>query len=580
MKKVLAIDIETQGDDGDPDITRDKILIISAVWDDGTEYLFDAKAVPQWFLRLLEDPDVLKLAHSAPFEIAFLKRDYDVAVWPVWDTLGCERLLVAGLLGVSSGLKAVCERRLNRTLNKGIRDRFKLGASAIGDAEREYCLEDSRVLHPIYQQQKEELLERGQANAARTENVMAPIVAEMELTGIEFDAELWEQYLPLMKAQRNKALLFVWDALGCDYSTSLFGDPAGGVSLTSHNAILPALRKVGIDLENYRMKTLLEHILSTDNEDEQALLGNILCFKKWDKAYYGWNYPQHVSDDGRIHAHFNAQGSRTFRFTSSKPNLQQVSRPLKDDPILHRFGALEDVNFRHLFRAQKGWILIGADYSQIEMRVLAELTQEKMYIDAFVNGEDTHQAAAELILKRALRNKDERNLGKIINFGVVAFGGGVKTIRSGAIGYGMRVTMEEAKRYLETFRESNPRIEKWGKESLRFMMQNGYLQTPGGHRRWLHGEERPTVAKNTPVQMFAGEILKDAMERLYWELRVQDIPARFVLQVHDEVVLETPIELAQQTQEIVHVSMRDAGNVWLKTVPTEVDGYISATWEK
>lgn len=566
----LAIDLETHSEKGTPDIMDDEVILVSAVFSDGREYLWDSlKKAPDWFSQILLDNDVLKLSHNAPFELSLIARDMGgIEPWPYWDTLAIERLLTQGL-NEPCDLASTAWRRATWQLNKEVRESFKFGRRAIGDAEREYCLEDSRVLHPIHDKQVELVKDQGQHTAARIENCMSSIVSEMELSGIGFDNDLWESFKPIIAEKRNEALRTVWDMLGCDYQVSLFGDLSGGISLTSWQQTLPALRRVGIDLGSYGAGAIREHIYANvENEFTVTLLQAVLDFKKWDKAL-SWNYVNHVRDDGRIHSSFNPQGARTFRMTSSDPNMQNVSKPLS-----------EDVNFRHAFRARPGYTFVGADYSQIELRVLAHLTQEKWYVDAFNEGKDLHTLAAEIVLKRALIDAIERNLGKVVNFGVVAFGGGAQTLQAEALKYGMVVPRWQARAYVEEFRNKNKRIEQWSKEQHQFMMLHGYLQTPLGHRRWFVNEDRITVARNTPVQSMAGGILKDGMDRMFLGFRQQGIPARIVLQVHDEVLVETPLEARYETRAVVEESLVAAGEEWITSVPVTVDSYISKTWEK
>ncbi len=216
---IVAIDIETQGISSKPDPFTDTILLVSVVIDDGREFIFEKTVMPDWVLSVVQNPSVLKLAHNASFEASFFQQTFGVRWVNVWDTLAIERLLTAGK-GLPCDLASVAWRRLGRVLDKTIRSNFSLGI--VGDKEREYCLTDARVLLPIYRQQVEEVKRNNQSEAARLENGLSPIIANMELVGIGFDQDLWYQYLPLLIKRRADCEVAVWEKLGQPYSYDLF----------------------------------------------------------------------------------------------------------------------------------------------------------------------------------------------------------------------------------------------------------------------------------------------------------------------------------------------------------------------
>jgi DNA polymerase I len=563
MGEFAAIDIETFAHGKDPDPYRDEILLIAVVFSDGLEFIWERHEVPPWFPELLQNPNIMKLAHNAAFECKFLLHNFHVRIENVWDTLAAERLLVAGK-ELPNDLASVAMRRLGKKLNKDIRKGFAYGR--VGPQEKEYCLDDARVLLPIYDQQLKEIKANGQEEAARIENALAPIVARMELRGIGFDRPLWDKYLVIIEKKKTFYEQQVWKDLGLSYSNDMLSDDrCGGIPLGCRDRILPALQRVGIKLEDYRTDTLLNYYYRKPN----PIIENILEWKKWEMRQR-WTYPDKINSiTGRIHASFNAQGADTMRFTSSEPNLQQVPKAVKG----------EEVNFRKLFCAAPGMFLIGGDYSQIELRIVAELSDEPVYLEAFTQGIDMHRRVAETALGRALKDDSERNLGKVINFGVAAYGGQEKAMLGAALDYGMLLTKSQATKYIKAIRDKNVKLEAWGKEVQALMIRQHYLQTPIGHRRYFpEKEERETVARNTPVQSFAAGIMKEGMVNIDQRLRKYgDVP--IVLTVHDEVAVEGPQEGSEEIQKEVVEGMIDAGHKWLKKVPTNIDSYCSETWE-
>lgn len=560
--KILAVDIETQSVSNSPDVFRDNLLLLAVATDDGHEEVFDGDKVPAWVLETIQDDKVLKLAHNMAFEAMFIRENYGARFSNVWDTLGIERLLTSGQ-GYPCDLKMVAERRLGRSLDKSVRRNFELGI--ISEKERQYCLTDAKVLLPIYRQQKAEIEHKGQQIAANLENYMSLIVADMKLAGIGFDLELWNHYVKVIKEKKTKLEQEIWHLMGFKSTTNLFGQAVGGIALSKRDKVLVCLRRGGIKLRNYQAKTMKKYLFK---HPECRVVKLLLEYKTWEKAAT-WDYDKRIHPmTDRIHADFNPQGAKTFRFTSSKPNMQQVSKPFSSD-----------VNFRHLFKAKEGYKIVGADYSQIELRVLAEVTDESFYIDAFNEDQDLHKKVAESVLGRKLKVKDERNIGKSINFGL-SYGGGHTVLQDQALDFGMLMSTKKAKSYVELFRETTKRVQEWGERIHKEMVTEGILGTPIGHFRHFLHEDRETVARNTPIQMFATGILKDAMVAIHRRLVGEKLDATIILQVHDELVLEVREDLAEYVKSLVEKEMLLAGAKWLKKVPVKVDSYISETWEK
>jgi DNA polymerase-1 len=244
-------------------------------------------------------------------------------------------------------------------------------------------------------------------------------------------------------------------------------------------------------------------------------------------------------------------------------------------PIKNAYGR-DCVEFGRPGRARK---FVGADYSQIELRLLALFTREPALVEAFKNDEDLHISAAETVLGRPATGTD-RNYGKIVNFGVRAYGGGPHALIGAALGYGILLNHKEAAKYVKAVRDANPTTERWGKDQLALMQEQGYLQTPMGHRRWLEGEDRETVARNTPIQCVASELLKDGIRILYPRLREEFTDAHLILQVHDEVGVDCDAEDAGEVEKLVKECLLESGRRWMEDIPCEVESYISNSWEK
>ncbi|MBC8570229.1 DNA polymerase I [Zongyangia hominis] len=276
-----------------------------------------------------------------------------------------------------------------------------------------------------------------------------------------------------------------------------------------------------------------------------------------------------VFPDGRIHSSFNQTETRTGRISSTEPNMQNI-------PVRTELGS----TLRKFFKAPAGWNLIDADYSQIELRVLASIADDENMIAAFQMGEDIHrQTAAQVFRLTPLEVTPlMRSRAKAVNFGIV-YGIGAFSL-SQDIGVSVAEADSYIKGYLDTYRG----VAKYMEEIKKFAKDNGYVVTLMGRRRYLpelsssnrnmrnFGER---VAMNTPIQGTAADIIKIAMVRVSDALERAGLKTRLILQVHDELILAAPPEEVDRASAILKEEMENA--VHLK-VPMEVDVHAGENW--
>jgi DNA polymerase-1 len=278
-------------------------------------------------------------------------------------------------------------------------------------------------------------------------------------------------------------------------------------------------------------------------------------------------YPQ----TARLHTSFNQAGARTGRLSSSNPNLQNI--PIGDD-----FGLL----IRSAFVAESGWKLIAADYSQIELRVLAHLSEDPLLIDAFSRNEDIHsRTAAEIFgVPPALQTHEHRRVAKAINYGVVyglsSFGLAARTGTSKA----------EAKEYIDEYFRRYARVKQFLEGVLSEARSTGRVRTlfgrfrpiPEIHSRDVQSRNRAErEAMNAPVQGTAADLLKLAMVKVHERLRREGLRTRMILTVHDELVFEAPGEELDRAQAIVKSEMESAHSM---RVPLRVDLGVGSNWKE
>lgn len=255
---------------------------------------------------------------------------------------------------------------------------------------------------------------------------------------------------------------------------------------------------------------------------------------------------------GRIHSVFHQTGTVTGRLSSSEPNMQNI-------PTRTELGR----ELRKMFTAKDGCVLIDADYSQIELRVLAHLAKDPVMTEAFTNGEDIHAVTASKILNIPINEltKDQRNSAKAINFGIV-YGMSEYTL-SQDIG----ISFKDAKNYMNEYFNKYSSVRDYLDFLKKFAHLHGYVKTLMNRVRYIpelssqqamvraFGER---AAMNTPVQGSAADIMKCAMVRVYNRLKAENLQAKIILQVHDELIVETPHDEVDKVKAILKTEMENA----------------------
>lgn len=276
-----------------------------------------------------------------------------------------------------------------------------------------------------------------------------------------------------------------------------------------------------------------------------------------------------IGDDGRIHSSFNQTETRTGRISSAEPNLQNI-------PVRQELGR----EMRKFFLAQEGCVLVDADYSQIELRVLADLADDTAMIDAFNADTDIHTVTASQVfhMPPQMVTPLMRSRAKAVNFGIV-YGIGAFSL-SKDIG----VSRADADKYIKDYLHHYAGVSRYMESVVEQAKKDGYVTTLFARRRYLpelsssNGMLRAfgeRVARNMPIQGTAADIIKIAMIRVYRRLQEENMRARLILQVHDELIVEAPEEEAQQAAEIVSQEMENACKM---KVRLKSDANIGKTW--
>ena len=288
------------------------------------------------------------------------------------------------------------------------------------------------------------------------------------------------------------------------------------------------------------------------------------------KSTYADGLIKVADGDGRIHTNFKQTGTATGRLSSNEPNLQNI-------PIRTELGR----EFRRFFVPKSDrYVLIDADYSQIELRILADISGDEHMIEAFKGGEDIHTATASKVFGVGIDSvtPELRKRAKAVNFGIV-YG-----IGDFSLAADIGTSRAEARNYIDSYLATYPMIDKYLKETIRLAYENGFVTTAFGRRRYieeLSGRNKrlqsfgERVAMNSPIQGTAADIIKIAMVNVYNKFNECGIDARLILQVHDELIVEASCECADEALEILRSEMENAVKL---SVPLDVDVGVGVTW--
>ena len=307
-------------------------------------------------------------------------------------------------------------------------------------------------------------------------------------------------------------------------------------------------------------------------KNEHPIIEKILEYRtlmKLNSTYVEGMLPYVNDKTGRIHSYFHQTVTATGRLSSSDPNLQNI-------PTRYELGK----KLRRVFKPKEGYIYIDADYSQIELRVLAHISKDENMIEAFKNGEDIHKQAASKVLGIPINEvtKEQRSHAKAVNFGIV-YG-----ISDFGLSQQLGVSVKKAKEYINQYLEKYSGIQEFMNNVVEKAKEKGFVETLFHRRRYIPELKSNNymvrqfgarAAMNTPIQGTAADIMKIAMVNLNKELEKAQIDAKLVLQVHDELILETKIEDKEKAKQILKNCMESAIKL---TVPLEAQISEADNW--
>jgi len=567
--KCLALDTETDS----PFPTRARLVGISFAVEKNKAYYLplghDYLGVPAQMSKtrafvllagILSNPKIKKIGQNIKYDAIVLKReglpvegiDLDTMVLsyllePNWGKHNLNRLALSYLQVKTVPYQEIAGKgKETKTLNAV--DIQRVAPYACQDAD--LALKLSASLWPKVQDQKMEALYR------QIELPLIPVLCDMEMRGIRLDSQALKTLSIELHEDLERLKRKIYSASGEEFNLN---SPQQLAYILFEKLHLPASRKTKVTKGYSTSSSVLQELSKNYPIAQHALEYRQLAKLK---STYADALPQLINPKtGRIHTSYNQTVAATGRLSSSDPNLQNI-------PIRGELG----LRFRQAFIPAEGHLFLSADYSQIELRVLAHLSKDKALIDTFRNDQDVHQETANRVFgpTSSLFADEQRRRAKIINFSMV-YGAGAFSLAKE-----LGATTAEAQQFIDRYFEKYPSVRNFLERSVEDAKNNGYSETLFGRRRQipeLLQNDRMTqqagrrIALNNPIQGTAADLIKKAMINVWEELRQKTLKSKMLLQVHDELVFEVPDDEQDIMDNLVKKKMED---VFSLEVPLKV----------
>jgi DNA polymerase-1 len=516
----------------------------------------------QPLLALLAAAHPLKLAHNAKFDAKFLLKYFGIRLGGIFDTFLASQLISAGDESQRHSLASVAKQYLGLELDKEAQ--ISDWSRGLSNYQLEYAARDAQVLLPLHERLVAKLEQLELTRVAQLEFDCVLSVAAMELAGVCLDAEQWRLLVRSIRSEYEIVADDLRRDLGANMPQLNLFDAPPALNLDSPAQVLAALERRGLKLSSTR-EWQLQKLAST-----QPIIGKLLQYRHLSKSLssYGEGMLNFINPvTGRIHAEFRQIGTPTGRLSSSSPSLQQVPH---------------DIEHRSCFRAPQGRKLIVADYSQIEMRILADFSQDEALLQAFESGADLHRTTSAQMLNIPLNqvSPQQREAAKRLNYGLV-YGMGAE-----GLAQQINSSVPEAEQLINQYFRAYAGVAQWLQQAAEQAVRERRSRTAAG-RLWIYHfdtNDRSQLAalrrvgKNAPIQGTASDLFKRAMTLV--DAALLEYDAQIINSIHDELVIECDAALAEEVKTLVTQSMVAAGREFLTRVPVEVEAVIADAWVK
>jgi DNA polymerase I len=517
---------------------------------------------------IFQNSSILKIGQNLKYDLSVLKW-YEIEVsGPIFDTMIAHYLLEPDM---KHGMDFLAEKYLNYSAQP-IKELIGTGNSAITmrevDKEKvvEYAGEDADITWQLYKFFAPKLKENGVENLFKeVEMPLVAVLTTMETTGIKIDSEALNLFSIELATEVKQLETEIYQLAGHEFNIA----SPRQLGLVLFEELEIAEKPKMTKTKQY--KTGEEILTKLVNKHE--IVAPILDYRQLTKlkSTYVDALPKLVNPrTGRVHTSYNQAVASTGRLSSNNPNLQNI--PVRTERGREIRKAFVPSSENHVF--------LAADYSQIELRLIAHFSGDFQMINDFVLGKDIHRATAARVygIPESEVTKEMRSHAKSVNFGII-YG-----ISAFGLSENLNISRAEAARIINAYFTEYPSVKQFMDSQIQFARQNGYVETILGRRRYLRDinssnaivrgfDERNAI--NAPIQGSSADMIKIAMIHIHNELKNRNLKTKMLLQVHDELVFDVPKEEVEEVRTLVVEKMKNA--IQLK-VPVEVDSNIGNDW--
>ncbi|NES98474.1 MAG: DNA-directed DNA polymerase, partial [Desertifilum sp. SIO1I2] len=560
---VLGVDVETTG----LDPKSDRIRLVQLATPNQPTLVIDLWQMTNWkpLADLLILPSILKVGHNLKFDWQMLKVANLPLARPFFDTQLAYQVLRKGIPN-KSDLGYLVKRLLKVNLDKS-QQCSNFSQPQLSLEQLQYAAWDAAYSLALSEVLRERLGHARLWAIAQLEFDCIPATASMELNGMYLDPTRWQNACTTLEKQKQEASNKFHSSLLIDRSVQMALWPEQnptlqyGINLNSSQQVQRALARAGLELKSTDQRSIIKVV------ERHPALPALLEWRRVSKVLDILNgLPKHRHRlTQRLHPQIFQIGARSGRFSCRNPALQTIPH--------------QDL-IRRCFTAPDGFVLIKADYSQIELRIIAKITKDPLLVKAYRTAQDVHRLTAALLMDKpvSLVTEEERRLGKAINFGLIYGMSAVRLQIEAQLKYGIILTNAQAlhlhKRYFKLFKG----VRLWHQRLKRRLYTDRVKHAPtllGRVRRW---QEQPKFNEwlNFPVQGTSADITKQALVNLLPCLNPDCV--KLLIAVHDEIVLEVRSDLADTVARQLQQAMIDAAVPLLSPIPVEVNVCVGSSW--
>jgi DNA polymerase-1 len=562
-KDILAgrlVGIDTETTSLDPVTGKIRLIQLSTpvnTWVLDVFQLSKTRILNQILKPLLSNEGIVKVFHNAKFDLQFIQTNFKWGLREhrmIFDTYIADKMVRGGQQFTSS-LENLCDKLLDVDLPKD--EQKSNWHGTLSKEQIVYAALDAAVLLPLYRILSEAIRNNALQKAAWLEFNVIPAIAQMELNGIEIDKDAW---LHIADSEKEKMMELHEKMVALHGDINFNSNGAKGQAAAALSAVC------GFPLEGVSKPYLTTLMMENPDESWVQHIKDFREYKTFAKrqSTYGYSFVDYIHPvTGRIHSNYKQIDLKTARLGSNSPNLANIPR---------------DVGLRRCFRARPGHKFWNSDFSQIELRILADRSQEPRWVQAFENDDDLHASTASAIYRIAIDKvkDDKRHVGKTVNF-AIPYGAGAMRVAS-VLG----ITIEEATSIIKKFYKEHKTLDNYFRNEYGYFEQFDCLRTASGRLRnvsdWRverhHAEQ---MAKNFAIQGTAADIMKLSMLRMYRELPET---IKQVNSVYDETVTEIPDDLVDEWGPEIDRIMIESAQEFVTTIPIKCEGHADAVWSK